>query len=170
MSLVNEKCQVEIEMQTGGKILLELQPKFAPETVANFVSLVESNFYDGLIFHRVINGFMIQGGDPDGNGMGGSDKHIHGEFASNGFIQNTLHHDRGVISMARSGNPNSARSQFFICHEDAPFLNGNYAAFGSVLSGMEVVDQIASMQTDENDKPLTDVVIKKITVVDRVFE
>lgn len=152
---------VIIEMENGGKIELELFPEFAPETVKNFEALVKSGFYDGLTFHRIIPGFMIQGGDPQGNGMGGSDKKIKGEFAQNGFMQNTLKHERGVISMARAFDPNSASSQFFIMHADAPHLDGGYAAFGKVVSGMEVVDEIASIPTDYSDRPKIAVRIKK---------
>ena len=137
-----ENINVKITMTGGGEIELELYPDIAPETVANFKSLVEEGFYDGLTFHRIIKGFMIQGGDPLGTGMGGSDKCIKGEFAMNGF-NNPLKHTRGVISMARSQMPNSASSQFFIMHEDAPHLDGSYAAFGKVTKGIEIVDEIA---------------------------
>ena len=137
-----ENVNVKITMTGGGEIELELYPDIAPETVANFKSLVEEGFYDGLTFHRIIKGFMIQGGDPLGNGMGGSDKNIKGEFKMNGF-DNPLKHTRGVISMARSQMPNSASSQFFIMHEDAPHLDGSYAAFGKVIKGIEIVDEIA---------------------------
>ncbi len=153
-----------ITMADGGTIKLELMPEYAPKTVENFLSLAKSGFYDGLIFHRVIPGFMIQGGDPEGTGFGGSDKYIIGEFRANGFTKNTLKHTRGVISMARSENPNTARSQFFIVHQTSPHLDGQYAAFGKVISGMAVVDKIASVQTDENDRPINDVVIKSIKV------
>jgi peptidyl-prolyl cis-trans isomerase B (cyclophilin B) len=156
---------VVIEMENGGKIELELYPDYAPETVKNFKALVESGFYDGLTFHRVIPGFMIQGGDPLGNGMGGSEKHIKGEFKANGFAQNTLKHKRGVISMARAFDPNSASSQFFIMHADAPHLDGSYAAFGEVISGIEVVDEIASIPTDYSDRPKIAVRIKKAYIV-----
>ena len=153
--------QIEIDMGELGKMTLELFPKVAPKTVDNFLYLVAKNFYNGLIFHRVISGFMIQGGDPKGNGMGGSDKNIVGEFKSNGF-DNPLEHTRGVISMARAQNPNSASSQFFIMHRDADYLDGEYAAFGAVISGIEVVDKIASVKTDYNDKPLKEVKIQTI--------
>lgn len=156
---------VVIEMENGGKIELELYPDYAPETVKNFKALVESGFYDGITFHRVIPGFMIQGGDPLGNGMGGSEKHIKGEFKANGFAQNTLKHKRGVISMARAFDPNSASSQFFIMHADAPHLDGSYAAFGEVISGIEVVDEIASIPTDYSDRPKIAVRIKKAYIV-----
>ena len=157
---------VVIEMENGGEIHLELYPAYAPKTVANFEKLVKEGFYDGLTFHRVIAGFMIQGGDPLGNGMGGSDETIPGEFAANGFADNTLKHTRGVISMARSSYPNSASSQFFIVHQDSPHLNGYYAAFGQVTAGMEVVDAIAAVETNSSDKPLVDVVIETIRVVE----
>ena len=156
---------VIIEMENGGKIELELYPEFAPETVKNFEKLVSDGFYDGLIFHRVIKNFMIQGGDPLGNGMGGSENKIRGEFARNGFAQNTLKHERGVISMARAFDPNSASSQFFIMHQDAPHLDGSYAAFGKVISGIDVVDEIASIPTDYSDRPKIAVRIKKAYIV-----
>ena len=152
-----------ITMENGGTMELELYPDIAPITVENFVSLAEEGFYDGLIFHRVIAGFMIQGGDPQGIGIGGSGKNIQGEFAANGF-NNTLSHTRGVISMARSQNFNSASSQFFIMHADGTFLDGQYAAFGKVTKGIEVVDEIAGVQTNAQDKPLIDQRIAKITV------
>ena len=155
---------VKIEMENGGVITAELYPELAPNTVANFVNLVESGFYDGLIFHRVIPGFMIQGGDPQGTGMGGPGYSIKGEFARNGFKQNNLRHTRGVLSMARSMMPNSAGSQFFIMHEDAPHLDGQYAAFGKVIEGMEAVDRIASTRTNYNDKPRINQTMKKVTV------
>lgn len=159
---------VMIEMEDGGKIVLELYPDIAPETVSNFLNLAESGFYDGLIFHRVIPGFMIQGGDPQGTGYGGSGTNIKGEFDANGF-KNPLKHERGVISMARSSNGyDTASSQFFIMHVDYPSLNGQYAAFGRVVSGMDVVDQIASVETNPvNDKPYVDVVMKKVTVINK---
>ena len=143
---------VVIEMENGGKIEIELYPETAPITVKNFEKLVSEGFYDGLIFHRVIPGFMIQGGDPQGTGMGGSNEKIKGEFAANG-VNNPLKHTRGVISMARAFDKNSASSQFFIMHADAPHLDGQYAAFGKVVSGIEVVDEIASIPTGFNDRP-----------------
>lgn len=146
-----------------GTIELELYGNLAPATVENFVSLAEEGFYDGLIFHRVISGFMIQGGDPLGTGTGGSDTNITGEFIANGFA-NDLSHSRGVISMARSSAYDSASSQFFIMHADYPYLDGDYAAFGKVTSGLEVVDAIAAMETNSSDKPLEDVVIQSIVV------
>lgn len=164
-----EKTQIEknpivtIEMESGDKIKLELEPNIAPNTVANFVALAEDHFYDGLIFHRVIPDFMIQGGDPNGVGTGGPGYSIPGEFASNGF-ENNLKHERGVISMARSQNPDSAGSQFFIMVKDTPQLDGDYAAFGKVIEGMDVVDQIVDVERDSADKPLTDQKIKKVTV------
>lgn len=154
---------VTIEMENGKQIKIELYPDQAPITVENFKKLVNEGFYDGLIFHRVIEGFMIQGGCPNGNGMGGPGYTIKGEFKSNG-IDNPIKHSRGVLSMARSMMPNSAGSQFFIMHEDAPHLDGNYAAFGKVVEGMDVVDEIATVQVDRNDKPLAEQKIKKITI------
>lgn len=156
---------VQIEMENGKVIKLELYPEAAPITVRNFEKLVGEKFYDGLIFHRVISGFMIQGGDPLGNGMGGSDENINGEFTANG-VPNPISHKRGVISMARAQNPNSASSQFFIMHEDGEFLDGQYAAFGKVTEGIEVVDEIASVRTNAMDKPLEPQVIKSIRIVD----
>ncbi len=154
---------VVIEMETGKKIKIELYPDKAPITVANFEKLVNEGFYNGLTFHRVISGFMIQGGDPLGNGTGGSKEKIKGEFASNG-VPNDIKHVRGVLSMARSMNPNSASSQFFIMHKDAPHLDGQYAAFGKVVEGIEVVDEIASVDTDFRDKPVVPQVMKSVTI------
>ena len=151
-------------MENGGKIELELYPEHAPKTVANFEKLVKEGFYDGLTFHRVIAGFMIQGGDPLGNGMGGSKEKIVGEFLSNGH-QNPIKHTRGVISMARAFDKNSASSQFFIMHQDSPHLDGQYAAFGKVVSGIEVVDEIAAIPTDYSDRPKIAVRIKKASIV-----
>ena len=155
---------VEIKMQNGGSIKLELYKDIAPITVENFVDLVNKKFYDGLIFHRVIAGFMIQGGDPTGTGMGGPGHHIKGEFAING-IRNDISHKRGVISMARSMSYDSAGSQFFICHADSTFLDGQYAAFGKVVEGIEVVDEIASVKTNFNDKPLNEQKIETIRII-----
>lgn len=152
---------IELKVKDYGTIKLELDEKAAPITVANFKKLVAENFYDGLTFHRVIAGFMIQGGDPLGNGMGGSDENIKGEFAANG-VPNPIRHEKGVISMARAQNPNSASSQFFICQADCSFLDGQYAAFGKVTEGIEVVDAIAAVKTDFSDKPTTPVVIESI--------
>ena len=156
---------VKIEMENGGIILIELYEDKAPITVNNFKNLVSKGFYDGLIFHRVIAGFMIQGGDPTGTGMGGSGTPIKGEFASNGFV-NDISHERGVISMARSQRPNSASSQFFIMHADGKFLDGEYAAFGRVVNGMEVVDEIAGVKTDYSDRPIIDMRMKSVTLVE----
>ncbi len=153
-----------IEMENGGKMTLELYPEKAPITVENFEKLANKGFYDGLIFHRVIRGFMIQGGDPEGTGMGGPGYSITGEFAANG-VKNDLKHTRGVISMARSMNPNSAGSQFFIMHEDAPHLDGQYAAFGKMTDGFEVLDEIATTKTGYADRPMFDMVIKSIKVM-----
>lgn len=151
---------VVIEMENGAEIKIELYPDIAPITVKNFEKLVGAGFYDGLTFHRIIPGFMIQGGDPLGNGMGGSEENIKGEFAQNGF-NNPLKHERGVVSMARAYDPNSASSQFFIMHADAPHLDGSYAAFGKVVSGIETVDEIAAIPTDYYDRPKIAVRIKK---------
>ena len=155
---------VTIEMENGKVIKLELYPEYAPKTVANFEKLVKSGFYDGLTFHRIIPGFMIQGGDPEGTGMGGASERIVGEFAQNGWTKNTLRHTRGVISMARAFDPNSASSQFFIMHEDAPHLDGAYAAFGKVVEGIETVDEIASVPTGMRDEPKVRVAIKRVTI------
>lgn len=156
---------VVIELENGKEIKLELYPEKAPITVANFTKLVGEGFYDGLIFHRVIRGFMIQGGDPEGTGTGGSGERIKGEFLLNG-VPNDIRHERGVISMARSRHPDSASSQFFIVHEDAPHLDGSYAAFGRVVEGMDAVDEIANVETDGGDRPLTEVRMKKVCVLD----
>ena len=153
---------VTIEMEDGGVMKAELYPETAPNTVNNFISLIKQGFYDGVIFHRVIPGFMIQGGDPKGVGVGGPGYCIRGEFSANGF-QNNLAHSRGVLSMARTMAPNSAGSQFFIMHEDSPHLDGQYAAFGKVIEGIEVVDKICSVRTDYNDKPRIPQVMKKVT-------
>ena len=152
---------VTIEMEDGVSIRAELDPEIAPTSVRNFISLVKKGFYDGVIFHRVIPGFMIQGGEPQGTGMGGPGWHIKGEFLQNG-VANPIKHTRGVISMARAMDPNSAGSQFFIMHQDAPHLGGGYAAFGHVVSGMDVVDEIAAVSTDWNDKHRTPVVMEKV--------
>ncbi len=156
---------VQIEMENGGIIKVELDKTAAPITAANFEKLVKEGFYDGLIFHRVISGFMIQGGDPTGTGCGGSGQNIVGEFAMNGH-NNPIRHERGVISMARSQHPDSASSQFFIMHADAFYLDGQYAAFGKVVEGMEVVDEIADVATDYSDRPRIDMVMKKVTWID----
>ena len=154
---------VVIEMENGKKIKLELYPEIAPITVENFEKLVKEGFYDGLIFHRVIEGFMIQGGCPEGTGMGGPGHHIKGEFASNG-VKNDLKHTRGVISMARSMMKDSAGSQFFIMHMDAPHLDGDYAAFGKVVEGMDVVDEIATTKTSFGDRPVNEQKMKKVYI------
>ncbi|WP_010296047.1 peptidylprolyl isomerase [Clostridium senegalense] len=154
----------KIELEDGSVIKAELYPDLAPNTVRNFISLANSNFYDGLIFHRVIKGFMIQGGDPQGDGTGGPGYTIKGEFKENGFEQNVLKHEKGVLSMARAQDPDSAGSQFFIMHDTAPHLDDQYAAFGKVVEGLEVVDKIANVETDKNDKPVKEIKIKKITV------
>ena len=159
----DKKVMVIIEMKNGDKIKLELYPEAAPITVENFLKLVSQGFYDGLIFHRVISGFMIQGGDPQGTGMGGAKEKIKGEFLANG-VNNPIKHVRGVISMARSQLPNSASSQFFIMHQDSPHLDGQYAAFGKVVEGIEAVDKIASVKTDFTDRPLEPQIIKKIYI------
>lgn len=154
---------VTFEMENGDVMKAELYPQIAPNTVNNFISLIEKGFYDGLIFHRIISGFMIQGGDPEGTGMGGPGYAIKGEFAQNGF-DNELKHTAGVLSMARSMMPDSAGSQFFIMHKDAPHLDGSYAAFGKVIEGMDIVDKIASVPTDYNDRPMEDQRLKKVSV------
>ena len=154
---------VTITMENGDVMKAELYPEIAPNTVNNFISLVKKGFYDGLIFHRVIPGFMIQGGDPDGNGTGGPGYSIKGEFSQNG-VKNDLQHTEGVLSMARSMAPNSAGSQFFIMHKAAPHLDGQYAAFGKIIEGMDVVNKIAEVATDYSDKPLEPQVMKTVTV------
>ena len=154
---------VTFEMEDGSVFKAELYPEIAPNTVNNFVSLVSKGFYDGLIFHRVISGFMIQGGDPKGSGSGGPGYCIKGEFSANGF-KNDLEHEKGVLSMARTMAPNSAGSQFFVMHEFSPHLDGQYAAFGKVIEGIDVVDKIASVRTDFNDRPRTPQKMKKVTV------
>lgn len=159
----NTKPILTIKMETGDIIKAELYPDKAPNTVNNFIYLANSGYYDGLIFHRVIKGFMIQGGDPDGNGTGGPGYAIKGEFTANGF-KNDLKHDRGVLSMARAMMPNSAGSQFFIMHQDSPHLDGQYAAFGKVIEGIEVVDKIAEVKTDFRDKPKEDQVMAEVRV------
>ena len=154
---------VTFEMESGGKMVAELYPEVAPNTVNNFISLIKKGFFDGLIFHRVIPGFMIQGGDPDGVGMGGPGYTIPGEFSSNGFA-NDLRHSRGVLSMARTMDPDSAGSQFFIMVDDAPHLDGEYAAFGKVIEGMETADAIVRAPKDRNDKPIMPQRMKSVTV------
>lgn len=156
---------VVIELENGKKIKLELCPDKAPITVENFLKLVGEGFYDGLIFHRVIKDFMIQGGDPTGTGMGGAKDKIKGEFLMNG-VPNSISHERGVISMARAQNPNSASSQFFIVHKNSPFLDGQYAAFGKVVEGMEAVDEIANADTDIQDRPKNDIRMKRVYIAE----
>lgn len=168
-SEVTENPIVTITMENDEKIILELEPKVAPNTVANFISLVEDGFYDGLIFHRVIPGFMVQGGDPDGTGMGGPDYSIKGEFSSNGF-ENEMLHARGVLSMARTNVPDSAGSQFFIMVEESTQLDGDYAAFGKVIEGMEVVDAIVAAERDGSDKPLQEQKMKTVEVDTKGFD
>ncbi len=155
---------VTFEMENGKTFQAELYPDKAPNTVNNFISLVKKGYYDGLIFHRVIAGFMIQGGDPNGTGTGGPGYHIKGEFAGNGFKQNDIGHVRGVLSMARAQHPDSAGSQFFVMHEDADYLDGQYAGFGKVIDGMETVDEIANTKTDWSDRPYETQKMKKVTV------
>lgn len=167
-----EHPKIEIEMEDGGKMLFELYPELAPATVENFVKLAESGFYDGLKFHRIMKGFMVQGGDPKGDGTGGSEQKIKGEFSANGFNQNTLKHTKGVISMARSNNPDSARSQFFIMHGEVSHLDGKYAAFGRMIEGEETLDKIANtpvsvnLITRESSVPKVDVVMKEVRVLE----
>lgn len=162
--MIEKKPIVTFELENGDIIKAELYPEIAPITVNNYISLIQDNFYDGLIFHRVISGFMLQGGCPDGTGMGGSGKgQIKGEFKING-IDNDLKHTAGVLSMARAQQPDSASSQFFIMHKDSPHLDGSYAGFGKVIEGMDVVDNIAALKTNQMDKPLEEVKLKKVTV------
>ena len=167
-----DTVKVKVEMENGETFTLELYPEYAPETVKNFTELAKSGFYDGVGFHRIVDGFMAQGGDPDGTGMGGSKKKIKGEFAANGFTQNTLKHERGTISMARSQDMNSASSQFFICYDDASFLDGQYAAFGKVVDGMETVDNFLKVERTANSmgeiaSPVTPITMKKVTVLEK---
>lgn len=163
--------KIKFTMENGGEFIVELYPEFAPKTVDNFVKLVRKGFYDGLTFHRIVEGFMAQGGDPEGTGYGGSDEEIYGEFLSNGYSQNTLSHQRGVISMARSSDPNSASSQFFICYDDVSYsLDGSYAAFGKVIEGMEVVDGFLDVERVYGSdgalsKPVEPIVIEKAEVI-----
>jgi len=170
-NVMTENTKVLVEMENGGEFVIELYPEFAPQTVQNFIDLVSDGFYDGVGFHRIVEGFMAQGGDPEGTGMGGSGVQIPGEFASNGFEANTLSHTRGVISMARSQNPDSASSQFFICYDDASFLDGNYAAFGKVVEGMEVVDAFLDVERTYNmsgelASPVEPVTMKSVTIIE----
>ena len=166
-----ETAKVLVEMENGGEFTLELYPEFAPETVENFLNLVDEGFYDGIGFHRVVDGFMAQGGDPNGDGTGGSGQTIRGEFLQNGFALNSLSHKRGVISMARSMDPNSASSQFFICYDDCSFLDGAYAAFGKVIEGMDTVDSFLDVERGYNSMgelavPKEPIIIKTMTVLD----
>lgn len=160
---MSQNPQVTIEMENGKKLIIELYPEIAPNTVNNFLSLVKQGFYDGTIFHRVIPGFMIQGGDPQGTGMGGPGYSIKGEFAQNGFV-NSLKHTRGIISMARTMSPNTAGSQFFIMTADAPYLDGQYAAFGKVIEGMDTADMVVNVPRNRNDRPMDDQRMKKVVV------
>ena len=162
--------KVKVVMENGGEFVIELYPEYAPVTVKNFEKLVKSGFYDGLTFHRVIDGFMAQGGDPEGTGCGGSDENIKGEFLQNG-VNNPLSHTRGVVSMARSSNPDSASSQFFICYDDASFLDGNYAAFGKVIEGMDTVDAFLDVERRPNSmgelaSPSTPIIMEKVTIIE----
>ena len=161
--MANKNPIVTMVLDNDAIIKIELYPEIAPNTVKSFISLVKADFYNGLIFHRVIKGFMIQGGCPQGSGTGGPGYQIKGEFTQNG-VENKLEHTRGVLSMARSGHPDSAGSQFFIMHQDSPHLDGQYAAFGKVIEGMEIVDAIADSQTDMRDRPTQDIIMKKVTV------
>lgn len=169
--ILSENVKVLVEMENGESFTLELYPEYAPQTVQNFVDLVTDGFYDGVGFHRVVDGFMAQGGDPEGTGMGGSGVTIPGEFRSNGFTENTLSHTRGVISMARSQSPDSASSQFFICYDDASFLDGNYAAFGKVIEGMETVDGFLDVERTFNSMgeeavPVEPIIMKSVTIIE----
>ncbi|WP_152655540.1 peptidylprolyl isomerase [Oceanobacillus sp. CFH 90083] len=166
---IEENPVVTITMENKEEIIMELYPEIAPNTVANFISLIEDGFYDGVIFHRVIPGFMIQGGDPEGTGAGGPGYSIAGEFSSNGF-ENDLEHERGILSMARTNAPDSAGSQFFIMVEHSPHLDGDYAAFGKVIEGMEVADAIVAAEQDAQDKPLEDQIIETMTVDTKGYE
>lgn len=163
-----QAVKVKVEMENGGSFVMELYPEYAPQTVQNFVDLVTEGFYDGVGFHRVIDGFMAQGGDPEGTGMGGSGTNIPGEFAANGFMQNTLSHERGVVSMARAQDMDSASSQFFICYDNADFLDGQYAAFGKVIEGMEVVDSFLEVERvgSEMATPTEPITMKKVTIIE----
>ncbi len=165
ISADSENVKVKVQMESGDVFVLELYPQYAPVTVQNFLDLVDDGFYDGLTFHRIIPGFVAQGGDPEGTGMGGSGENIKGEFKSNGYGANTLKHNRGAVSMARAMDKDSASSQFFICLDDANYLDGDYAAFGNVVYGMENVDKLAEVATDASDKPLSPVVMEKLTII-----
>lgn len=161
----SDNVKIKFELENGEVFVAELYPEYAPETVRNFVELVDDEFYDGLIFHRVIPGFVAQGGDPRGDGTGGSGTNITGEFAANGCTSNTLKHEKGVLSMARAQDYDSASSQFFICFDDVDYLDGDYAAFGKVVHGMEAVEAMADVPTDSYDKPISPITMKKVTVI-----
>ncbi len=166
-----KNTKVKVVMENGGEFTIELYPEYAPKTVENFLKLVKEGFYDGTPFHRVVDDFMAQGGDPTGTGTGGSEETIYGEFSSNGWAENTLNHERGVIAMARSASPDSASSQFFICYDDCSFLNGQYAGFGKVIDGMDVVDDFCKQERTYNSmgelaSPVEPIIIKSMTVVE----
>lgn len=165
-SAAEESQKVLVTMEDGSTFTIQTEPKYAPETCKNFIKLVNDGFYNGLTFHRVIDNFVAQGGDPKGDGTGGSSDKIHGEFAKNGFDQNTLSHTRGVVSMARSSDPDSASSQFFICYADVTSLDGEYAAFGKVIDGMDTVDGFLKINRDKSGKPETPIVIKEMKVIE----
>lgn len=170
-NVVDNTKKIKFTMEDGGEFIIALYPEYAPETVGNFINLVSIGFYNGLTFHRVIDGFMAQGGDPEGTGFGGSGKEIVGEFSINGFTQNTLSHKRGIVSMARSNDYNSASSQFFICYDDVSFLDGQYAAFGEVIEGMEVVDAFLEVERvydskGQKSRPIEPIVIEKAEVME----
>lgn len=169
--MIADAVKVRVEMENGEDFVIELYPEYAPQTVENFVDLVTDGFYDGVGFHRIVDGFMAQGGDPEGTGMGNSGTRIPGEFSANGFTQNTLSHTRGVISMARSQDPDSASCQFFICYDDASFLDGQYAAFGKVIEGMETVDGFLDVERTYNSmgemaSPKTPIIMKSVTIIE----
>ncbi len=161
----SDNVKIKFELENGDVFVAELYPEYAPETVRNFAELVDDEFYDGLTFHRVIPGFVAQGGDPRGDGTGGSGSNITGEFAANGYKSNTLKHEKGVLSMARAQDYDSASSQFFICFDDVDYLDGDYAAFGKVVYGMDAVDAMADVPTDSYDKPVTPITMKKVTII-----
>lgn len=159
-------CKVLFTMSDGQTFTVQCEPEYAPETVENFLQLVSSGFYDGLTFHRILDDFVAQGGDPKGNGTGGSENKIHGEFSRNGFTQNTLKHERGSVAMARSNDPNSASSQFYICYQALPSLDGNYAVFGKVIDGMEVIDGFLSVKRDSSGMPSTPITIQMAQIIE----
>lgn len=158
-------CKVLFTMSDGQTFTVQCEPTYAPETVENFLQLVNSGFYNGLTFHRILDNFVAQGGDPQGNGTGGSENKIHGEFANNGFTQNTLKHNRGSVAMARSTDPDSASSQFYICYDELPHLDGNYAVFGEVTEGMEVIDGFLNVQRDSSGMPSIPITIKSAEII-----